>query len=229
MVAEGLQEGFGLLFGLDPDVWSAVRVSLMVSSISTAVAAALAFPVALGVGLWSFPGRGVVESLLNTMMALPTVVVGLVVYGMISRSGPLGEFGILYTPTAMVVGQAVLAFPLMAALGVASLRQVDRRVRETTLAMGGGEFRAAVEVAWEGRVALLSALVAGFGRVFAEVGVSMMLGGSIRGYTRNLPTGIAFETGRGEFARGVALGVVLLTVALAVNLALQIWRPRRES
>ncbi len=229
MIWDGISEGFALLVSFDPDVWSAIRVSLTVSLSSTLVAAILALPVAVGVGLWTFPGRGAVEGVLNTLMALPTVVVGLVVYAIISRSGPLGSAGLLYTPWAMMIGQVMLAFLLMAALGVASLRQVDPRVRLTAMSLGAGTLRAALTVVWEGRTALAAAAAAGFGRVFAEVGVSMMLGGNIRGATRNISTGIAFETGRGEFARGVALGCVLLAVALALNLVVQWWKPSAKA
>lgn len=229
MILDGLAEGFSLLIGLDPEVWSAIRVSLVVSFAATLASAVLALPLAIWVGLWSFPGRGAVESVLNTLMALPTVVVGLIVYAMISRSGPLGHTGLLYTPWAMVIGQTVLAFPLMAALGVAALRQMDPRIRMTALALGAGGVRAAFSVVWQGRLALIAAAAAGFGRVFSEVGISMMLGGNIRGVTRNIPTGIAFETGRGEFARGVALGVVLLVVAFVVNLLVQAMRTSKRS
>jgi tungstate transport system permease protein len=131
----------------------------------------------------------------------------------------------------MVVGQVLLAFPIVTALSVAAIRQVDPRVRLTALAMGAGSLRSTLTVMGVGRRAVMAAVVAGFGRVFAEVGISMMLGGNIKGYTRNITTGIAFETGRGEFARGVALGVVLLAVALLVNLAVgfKLHRSKGES
>jgi len=198
---------------------------------STVIASALALPFGLFVGLGKFRGRRVVVSLLNTLMALPTVLVGLLVYAFITRQGPLGSWDLLYTPWAMVVGQVILAFPIIAAFCAASVERADPRVRLTVLGLGAGRLRAAGVVAMEYRSALAAAVAAGFGRVFAEVGIAMMVGGNIRGYTRNITTGIAFETGKGEFAMGVALGVVLLVVALAVNLLVGTWqlRGRRES
>jgi tungstate transport system permease protein len=219
MILEGIREGFGLLWRLDPETWAAVRVSVVTATASTVLATALALPAAMLVGLGRFRGRGALDSLLRTLMSLPTVMVGLVLYAFLSHDGPLGGLGLLYTPTAMVLGQVVLACPLMAALGVVALRQADPRVRLTALGLGAGRLHAAWTVVTAHRAALWVAVAAGFGRVFSEVGVALMLGGNIRDYTRSITTGIAFETGKGEFARGVALGVVLLAVALGVNLA----------
>jgi tungstate transport system permease protein len=231
MILEGIREGFALLFSFDPEVWGPIRVSVTVALASTAIASLLAIPFGLLVGLGRFRGRRVVMGLLNTLMALPTVLVGLIVYAFITRRGPLGEFEILYTQTAMVIGQVILAFPIIAGFCAAAVERADPRIQLTVLGLGAGRFRAALVVASESRAALATAVAAGFGRVFAEVGISMMLGGNIRGETRNITTGIAFETGKGEFALGVALGVVLLVVALAVNLTAGLWhyRGRGES
>ncbi len=228
MIAEGVVEGLRLLFSFDPQVWRPIAVSLSVSGTATVLAAALGLPLGLAVGLGSFRGRRLVIGLLNTCLALPTVLVGLVVYAFISRQGPLGSLELLYTPAAMIIGQTLLALPIIAALCAAALERADPRVRLTALALGAGRWRAALAVAAEARAALVAAVAAGFGRVFAEVGISMILGGNIRGATRNITTGIAFETGKGEFARGVALGVVLLAVALAINFAAGLWQLRRE-
>jgi len=229
MILEGLKEGFGLLFSLDPEVWGPIKVSTTVALSSTAIASALALPLGLFVGLGRFRGRRLMVSLLNTLMALPTVLVGLLVYAFITRRGPLGSFDLLYTQAAMVIGQVILATPIIAAFCAAAVERADPRIEQSVLGLGGGRLRAAVVVALENRSALAAAVAAGFGRVFAEVGISMMLGGNIRGYTRNITTGIAFETGKGEFALGVALGVVLLVVALAVNLAVGIWQYRKKA
>lgn len=226
MLLDGIWEGLRMLVGFAPEVWGPIGVSLWVSTSSTLIAAALALPAGLAVGLGTFRGRRVVISLLNTLLALPTVLVGLVVYAMLSRRGPLGSWELLYSPTAMVIGQVILAFPIITAFCAAALERSDPRVRQTVLGLGAGRLRAALVVAREYRAALAAAVAAGFGRVFAEVGISMMLGGNIRGYTRNITTGIAFETGKGEFALGVALGVVLLCVALAVNFAAGFWQYR---
>jgi tungstate transport system permease protein len=221
-------EGLRLLVSTDPEVWEPVRVSVTVSMASTTIATLLAVPAALVLSQARLRGRSVADGLLGTLMALPTVLVGLLVYALLRRAGPLGSLEVLYTPGAMVAGQAILAFPIITGLAAAALDQADPRVRLTLQGLGAGALRTAMGVASSCRAALAAAVVSGFGRVFAEVGISMMLGGNIRGYTRNITTGIAFETGRGEFARGVALGVVLLAVALAVNTAVLLLRGRRR-
>jgi tungstate transport system permease protein len=226
MILDGFRRALEMLFSLDPDVWGPVWVSLRVACISTVLAALVALPLGLAIGLGRFAGRRVVVSLMNTLLALPTVLVGLVLYGLLSRSGPLGALGILYTPTAMVIGQSVLALPMICAFTVASVERSDPRIRLSMLSLGAGRFRSSMAVALESRAALAAALAAGFGRVFSEVGVAMMVGGNIKGYTRNITTGIAFETGKGEFALGVALGLVLLVVALGVNFAVGYWNYR---
>lgn len=226
MILEGIRRALEMLVSLDPEVWGPVWVSLKVSSTATLLAALVALPLGIVIGLSRFAGRRVVVSLLNTLLALPTVLVGLVLYGLLSRSGPLGTLHILYTPLAMTLGQTVLALPMICAFAVASVERSDPRIRLTMLSLGAGRLRAAAAVAMESRAALAAALAAGFGRVFSEVGVAMMVGGNIRGYTRTITTGIAFETGKGEFALGVALGLVLLAVALVVNFAVGYWNYR---
>jgi len=164
-----------------------------------------------------FPGRNAVITILNTLMSLPTVVVGLLVYSFLSRRGPLGELGLLYTQTAMVIGQFLLAFPIISGLAVTSVMSLDRRLHAAVLSLGADPSQSFRMFLHEARFGLVAAVITGFGRVFAEVGVSMMLGGNIRTYTRSITTAIALETSKGEFALGIALGIVLLTVALVIN------------
>lgn len=220
-IVRGFAEACRLIARMDPEVRDITLVSLRVSTASTAVAVLLGVPFGVLVGSRAFRGRGFVVTLLNTLLALPTVVVGLFLYALLSRRGPLGGLGLLFTPAAMVLGQAMLALPITAALTVAAVRQVDPRVRETAFTLGATAGQAARAVLREGRLAVLAAVIAAFGRVFAEVGVSMMLGGNIRFYTRNIPTAIALETGRGEFPLAIALGILLLAVAFGVNLLFQ--------
>lgn len=230
MIGAAFQEALTRLAAFDPEVWDAVSVSLSVSASATLAACAIGIPIGIAVGLSTFPGKRVVVATINTLMSLPTVVIGLVLYAMLSRSGPLGGMELLYTRTAMAIGQTVLATPIVAALTLASLEQADPRLRRTAWALGATSAQAQWVVVRESRGALLAAGMAAFGRVFAEVGVSMMLGGNLRGETRNLATGIAFETGKGEFAVGLALGIVLLTVALGVNaVAMVVRRDRGKS
>ena len=216
-----------LILDFDPEFATTVAVSLEVAATSTVLATAAAVPVGIIVAESRFRGRQVVITLLNTLMSLPTVLVGLLVYSFISRRGPLGDLGLLYTQSAMVAGQALLAFPIIAGLVLASVASLDQRVRATAVSLGADGSQSFRLLLREARFGILSAVVAGFGRVFAEVGVSMMLGGNIRGYTRNITTAITLETSKGDFALGIALGLVLLFVALGVNVALGLLR-RRE-
>jgi tungstate transport system permease protein len=214
----GLAQGLELLWRLDPQVLSIAWVSLRVSLAAVALAGVPAVLLGLVVAQTDFAGKRAVVVLLNTLLALPTVVVGLVVYGLLSRQGPLGFLELLYTPGAMVLAQAVLAFPLVAALTVAAVSTLDQRVMPTALTLGASRPQAVRAVLSEARFALLAALAAGFGRVVTEVGAAIMVGGNIKGYTRTLTTAIALETAKGDFAQGMALGIILLVIALGVNL-----------
>jgi len=215
----GLKDGLVLLWSLDPEVYAIAWLSLRVSLTAVLLAACLAVPLGMLVALGSFPGKRAVTVVFNTLMALPTVVVGLLVYGLLSAQGPLGAWGLLYSPGAMIVAQAMLAFPLVTALVIAAVQGLDPRVRPTALTLGAGPWRVALTVLAEARFAILAALCAGFGRVLTEVGAAIMVGGNIRHYTRTLTTAIALETAKGDFAQGMALGLILLVAALGVNLA----------
>ena len=209
-----------LIVSFSPDVVDAVRTSLSVSAGATVFAAIFGVPAGLAVGLSDSRWKGFAVTALNTLMAAPTVVVGLFVYGFLSRQGPLGALGLLFTPTAIVIGGTLLASPIVANYMLASVRGADPRILPTALTLGAGPFRTAATLVGEIRFGVFAAVIAGFGRVVAEVGVAMMLGGNIRGYTRTMTTAIALETSKGEFSFGMALGIVLMTVALIVNLFL---------
>ena len=221
-LAESLAAAAALIMALDPEVVHAVRTSLFTTAIAIILAAGIGIPVGTLLGLGRFAGRRAGLTLLNTLMALPTVVVGLVVYGLLSRQGPLGAWGLLFTPAAMIIGQTILAAPIVANYTVAAVAGADPRIMTTALTLGAGRLRGAGQLLMEVRFGVMAAIVAGFGRVIAEVGVAMMLGGNIRNYTRTMTTAIALETSKGEFAFGLALGLVLLTVALIVNLFLNL-------
>lgn len=215
-----------LIGSFSPDVVDAVRTSLTVSAGATVFAALFGIPAGLAVGLTESRWKGFAVTGLNTLMAVPTVVVGLLVYGFLSRQGPLGGLGLLFTPTAIVIGGTLLASPIVANYTLASVRGADPRILPTALTLGAGPFRAAATLVAEIRFGVFAAVIAGFGRVVAEVGVAMMLGGNIRGYTRTMTTAIALETSKGEFSFGMALGIVLMTVALVVNLFLSLLQRR---
>ncbi|MBN1671836.1 MAG: ABC transporter permease [Kiritimatiellae bacterium] len=217
-ITDGFAQAIRIILTCDAEFVRIVLVSLLVASTSTVLATVTGVSFGIFVALRPFRGRGAVLTVLNTLMSLPTVVVGLMLYSVLSRRGPCGGLGLLYTRTAMVIGQLVLAFPIIAALTATSVRSLDRRILPTVRSLGADAARGFGMFLHEARFSILAAVIAGFGRVFAEVGVSMMLGGNIRGYTRNITTAIALETSKGEFALGIALGLVLLTVAFGINI-----------
>jgi tungstate transport system permease protein len=199
------------LFGI---IWVSLRISLA----ATTLAALASVPLGFWIAVREFPGKRLVVVILNTLFSLPTVVVGLFVYGLLSHSGPLGSLKLLYTPAGMTLGQWILATPVITALTYAATKGVDERVRPTALTLGADGWQAGLMVLREARYGLLAAVVAGFGRVISEVGAAIMIGGNIRGYTRTITTAIALETSKGEFQIGLILGIILLAVALSVNL-----------
>ena len=183
---ESFHTAFGLIAARDPDVVNAVTVSIVVSFWSTLFAALAGIPAGVVIGVADFPGKRGMVTLLNTLMALPTVVVGLFVYSLISRQGPFGAYGLLFTPEAMVIGQTVLAVPIMANFTLSAIKGADPRIVPTALTLGAGPFGSICRLTIELRFGIMAAVIAGFGRVIAEVGVAMMLGGNIRGYTLSL-------------------------------------------
>jgi tungstate transport system permease protein len=223
---DSLLTAFELILGFDREVRMAVWTSLYTSSCSIVIAALLGVPIGLWLGLNRFRGRRLLIALLNTLMALPTVVVGLLLFGLLSRQGPLGPLGLLFTPLAMIAGQTVLAAPIVANLVLAAVTGADQRIINTALTLGASRLQAAIQLLREIRFGVMAAVIAGFGRVIAEVGVAMMLGGNIRNSTRTMTTAIALETSKGEFAFGLALGIILLSVALIVNLFLNALQQR---
>ncbi|MCG2712322.1 MAG: ABC transporter permease [Candidatus Omnitrophica bacterium] len=216
-IANGLKEALRIIFSFEREFLSIVAVSIKVSFSSTLLAAITGVPFGIFIAQKKFPGRDCVFTLLNTLMSLPTVVVGLMVYSFLSRRGPLGELGLLYTLSAMIIGQFILIFPIISGLTVTAVRSLDKRIKTTVISLGADSVQGFWMFLREARLGIAAAIIAGFGRVFAEVGVSMMLGGNIKAYTRNITTAIALETSKGEFALGIALGIVLLTVAFTIN------------
>jgi tungstate transport system permease protein len=227
MLGDALTAALRLLLTLDTHVWSAVIVSLRVSLLATVLSALLGLPIGFLVAARQFSCRRVVEILLNTATALPTVVVGLLVYAVLSRRGLLGPLGLLYTQSAMVIGETILVAPLMAALTVAVVGGADPRIEETALTLGASRFGAALSVFSETQRGLLAAIVTSFGRLISELGIALMVGGNILDSTRTMTTTIALETSKGDLALGFALGLILLSVALAVNGAVAVLAPSR--
>jgi len=216
-ILDGLETAFRLVITLNPEVVEVVFFTLKVSFWGTLLSTLCGVPLGFLIGIKDFAGKSFLHSLLNALMALPTVVVGLTVYAFISRQGPFGEWGLLFSPMAVIIGQWVLATPLIAALTLSATESVDPKVGLTALTLGANFLQRAWTILKEARLALMAAVIAGFGRVIAEVGAAMMLGGNIRGYTRTMTTAIALETSKGEFGFGLALGFILMALALSIN------------
>ncbi len=217
---EALGRGLGYLVSNSADVLEIVALSLRVSGAAVAIGLLVGLPIGVAVGVGRFPGRRLAVAAIHTGFALPPVVVGLFVYMALSRTGPLGDLGLLFTPTAMVIAQSLLAAPYVAGITLAAVQAVPASVRQQARALGADPVRALATHLREARLGLGAAVVAGFGAVISEVGAVMLVGGNVQGETRVMTTAIVLETRRGDIAAAVALGIVLLAIAFAVNIAL---------
>ncbi|UWQ58958.1 ABC transporter permease [Leisingera caerulea] len=224
----GLCQAFWLLVTLDADLVEITLRSLRVTLTALAIACAIALPLAAFLAVRRFRLRRATIAVLNALMGLPPVVVGLVVYVFLSRAGPFGVFGLLFTPTAMIIAQVIIVVPLVASVAHQSLRELWSDYHDLLISMNTTQFQRIQALLWDGRRALLTAALAGFGRAIGEVGAIMVVGGNIDHATRVLTTAIALETGKGEFAMALGLGFVLIALAIAVNLAIH-WLGRTES
>jgi len=221
-ITNGLIKAAGLILSFDPELYSIILLSLKVSGGAVLISSLAGVPLGAACALRRFPGRRAVVLLLNTFMGFPPVVAGLLIYLLLSRSGPMGFMGLLYSPSAMVIAQSVVVFPIVAALSWSAAASVSPRISETALTLGASGFAVDWRVISEARMQILAAVIAGFGRAIAEVGAVLIVGGNIAGYTRVMTTSIAMETGKGTFELAIALGVVLLFVALLVNILLRL-------
>ena len=221
VIVAAMVQALQMVGRLDATLLSIVWLSLQVSLGAVVVATALALPIGAAVAVGKFPGRRAVIVLLNAMMGLPPVVVGLLVYLMLSRAGPLGELGILFTPTAMVVAQTILILPIIAALTRQAVEDAWNEYREQLQSLGAYGWTAALTLLWDIRFSLITAVLAGLGRAAAEVGAVMIVGGNIEGVTRVMTTTIALETSKGDLPLALSLGIVLVTLVLLLNAAAQ--------
>ncbi len=218
---------FHLILGGDPALLAIVRLSLIVSVSAVAIATVVGVPIGALLALTRFPGRAVVVVVFNALMGLPPVVAGLAVFLLLSRSGPLGALGLLFTPTAMVIAQVVLVTPIIAALARQTIEDIWAEYRDELTAMNIGPVRRVVTLVWDGRFSLVTIVLAGFGRAAAEVGAIIIVGGNIEGFTRTMTTAIALETSKGDMALAIGLGAILITIVFLVN-ALA-WTVRRAA
>jgi len=220
LIVEGIRKAFWLLVTGDPEVIGITLLSLRVSGLATLVSLVIGVAAGTLVALTRFPGRRLIVSLINTGMGLPPVVVGLFVTILLWRSGPLGFLGMLYTPGAMILAQTVIATPIVMGITLAAMQQLPKELRLQILALGATRLQLVWILTKEARLLLLAAVMAGFGGVISEVGASIMVGGNIKGYSRVLTTATVMETSRGNFDTAIALGIILLVLAFAVNLVL---------
>jgi tungstate transport system permease protein len=217
-IIEGLAKALELIFSLDPEIYGIVGRSVRFALTATLLAAIAGVPLGFVIGSRSFKGKPAIITLLNTLMALPTVVVGLLGYAFLSRRAPLGFLDMIFSPHAVVLGEFLLSLPVITNLTVSAVQAVDKRAYLTAQTLGASRWMVAWTVLMEARFALLAAIIAGFGRAVSEVGSAMMLGGNIRYYTRTMTTAIALEVSKGEFGFGLALGFFLLAVAFFINI-----------
>lgn len=228
LIWEGFIQAIRLLVSGDAEVLEITLLSLRVSGLATLISLLLGMPLGTWLALGRFGGRGFILSLVNTGMALPPVVVGLMVSIFLWRSGPLGDLRLIYTPNAIIIAQTIIAAPVVTGLTAAALQQLNPRLQLQLLGLGASRLQVTLTLWREARLPLLAALMAGFGSVISEVGASMMVGGNIRHQTRVLTTAIVLENGKGEFAPAIALSILLLLLAYLVNLALT-WAQQREA
>jgi tungstate transport system permease protein len=218
-VANAFSAAFGLIFGLDPQFMQIVGLSLRVTLVAVLLAALIGMPLGALLAIARFPGRSAVIVVVNGLMGLPPVVAGLMVFLLLSRSGALGGLGLLFTPTAMIMAQTLLVLPIVIALTRSTIEELWREYREHLTSLGMTGLRAVPTLLWDGRFALATGLLAGFGRASAEVGAVLIVGGNIAGHTRTMTTSIALETSKGDLPLALGLGVVLMALTLAINAA----------
>jgi tungstate transport system permease protein len=219
-IIEGFRKAFLLILNLDAELLSIIFLSFRVSGLALIIATVIGLSLGALMGLRQSPLRGIIISIMNTFMGLPPVVVGLFLYLILSRSGPLGFMGLLYTPSAMVMAQSILAFPIVTSLCHSAIVSVDPIIKQSSLTLGATPFQVTITIIKEARYGIMSGIIAAFGRVMAEVGAVLIVGGNIAGYTRVMTTTIALETDKGNFELAIALGIILLTLSLIVNMIL---------
>ncbi len=226
LFTNGFNEAIDLLVSGNESVYSAITTTITVSSWSLLISLIIGLPLGFFLGYYNFPGKPIVRTIVDTLLALPTVVIGLIAYTMLSQAGPFGSFGILFTQKAIIIGQIVLGLPIIIALTATQVEAVDKRLYTSLKGLGASSKQILIATLVEARFGLMTAAMTAYGRIITEIGISMMVGGNIKYHTRTVTTAIALETGKGEFVTGIALGLVLFVVALSVNIALSMLKRR---
>ncbi len=228
-IAEGFVQAFRMLLTMDEETTVIVVTTFKLTVLSMAGVLLFGLPAGFLLGYFDFPGKRAVRTVTDTLLALPTVVIGLLVYAFISRRGPLGDWELLFTIRGMAIGQVILGTPIVAAYTAAAIEGLDSRLRQTLMTLGASGGKLALTSLWEARFMILVAALTAFGRIVGEVGSAMMLGGNIKWHTRTITTAITLETGKGEFALGIALGVILILISLLLNISLAFLRRRSQN
>ncbi|WP_027184599.1 ABC transporter permease [Desulfovibrio inopinatus] len=218
-IASGIWHAIGLLMRLDPQTVSAITTTLTVSTMSMIACFCIGSPLGFVLGYFEFPGKRAVRLVVDTLLSLPTVVIGLIVYAFLTRHGPLGGLNLLFSIPGIALGQTLLGLPIVVAMTATAVESMDTRLHQTLLTLGANPWQVLLTTLWEARFSMLLAGASAYGRIVSEIGISMMIGGNIKWHTRTITTAIALETGKGEFAMGIALGMVLMIIAFIVNLA----------
>lgn len=219
-ILTGFIQALKLLFHGDPETFSAVKTTVLASSLSVTASMAIGAPLGFWLGYTRFPGQRPIRVVVDTLLSLPTVVIGLLCYAFMTRRGPLGDLDLLFTIPGMAIGQTILGLPIVMAMTATAVENLDYRLKQTLLTLGTDRHQLLLTTLWEARFALALAGAAAYGRIVSEVGISMMVGGNIKWHTRTITTAIALETGKGQFAMGIALGLILMAIALMVNVAM---------
>lgn len=220
--SEAALSALQLIIQLDPEIYQIVWTSVKISLYATLFASILGVFLGIVTAITQFPGKRLLQQILNTLMAMPTVMIGLIFYGLLSRRGPLGELGLLYTETAVIIGETCLILPLIMNMTLVAVQSADKRLITTMKILGAKTHQQILPILNELRFTILAGIITGFGRAIGEVGAAMMLGGNIQGLTRTMTTAIALETNKGDFEMGLALGMLLLIIAFSINMMLQL-------
>ncbi len=223
-IFEGIKEAFKLLISFDEETYSAIFATIKISSISIVLSLIIGLPLGFFLGYYNFPGKRQIKTIVDTLLALPTVVVGLLVYTFISQRGPLGNLDLLFNISGVVLAQILLILPIIISLTATAIESLDHRLKPTLITLGANSYNILLTTLSEARFAIFAATVTAYGRAISEVGISMMIGGNIKWHTRTITTAIALETGKGQFSTGIALGIVLLSIAFFVNYLLTVMK-----
>ncbi len=225
---QGLLKALELIITLDPEVMQIAGRSLALAATSCTIATLICIPLGSIIHFNSFRGKRLIINITQTLYSVPTVAVGLFVFVFISNAGPLGGLGLLFTPAAIVIGQVLIILPIITGLTISAFSGVDKLTTETAISLGANRFQTMALVTTEARFAILAALIMGFGRAISEVGLSLMIGGNIRGFTRTITTAISLETSKGDLELSIALGIILIFLALVINIVLNRIQHRKE-